>query len=275
MSRPTKSNGVSQWSRLRSPLVAVPIIGMIYIELVYLVFILFFAVSTGGIPFFVVFWAPFMILMPVAIFAIWRKPRIGYVLTTVMAVLALALFGDGGHGVEIYATPSSTYEFFETITDLPIYVAVLLYSILGILDLRRRTGVEISKMTKMIPRSSFAAFLVAGFIIGGLVVGLMAGATESRLLQNGTGDIVIVSGAGQQNNAQFYSPALFTAKVGHAISWANRDSTAHTVTSDSGAFDSGDMAVGASYQFTFSQAGNYTYHCTYHAWMMGKVTVTP
>ncbi len=147
-------------------------------------------------------------------------------------------------GVEIYATPSSTYQFFETVTDLPVYAAILLYSILGILELRRKPGGEIPKTRKMIPRSSFTAFLVAGFIIGGLVVGLMAGATESRLLQNGTGDIVIVSGAGQQNNPQFYNPALFTVKVGHTVSWANRDSTAHTVTSDSGAFDSANMAVG-------------------------------
>ncbi len=109
MSSPTKSNPLSKWSRFHSPSVAVPVIGMIYIELVYLVLTLFFVVSTGGIPFFVFFWAPFMILMPVAIFVIWSKPRFGYVLTTVLAFLALAFFGDGGHGVEVYATPSSTY----------------------------------------------------------------------------------------------------------------------------------------------------------------------
>ncbi len=102
--------------------------------------------------------------------------------------------------------------------------------------------------------------MILGFVVGGLVVGLLAGATESRLLQNGTGDILIVAGAANQNNGQFYNPSIFQAKVGQPVTWANRDIAAHTVTSDS-VFDSSflldsfNIDVGARYQFTFTHTG--------------------
>ncbi len=262
------------WSRFQSPLVAVPIIGMVYTELFYITWSIFFFSYLGSLPFFVIFWAPFMILMPISIITIWRKPRVGYPLAAVTAAVALALFADGGHGVEVYYTPASTGQFIDVITNLPAYFAVLLYSALGFLNMRHKPSVEPVKTSRMIPRYSIASTLILGFIIGGLVIGLMAGATESRLLQNGTGDIVIVSGAANQNNVQFYNPSVFQAKVGQTVTWSNRDSAAHTVTSDTGAFDSQNLDVGASYQFTFTQTGNYTYHCTYHTWMTGKVTVT-
>src|SRR3989442_155866 len=273
MSEPGQSSLLGKWSRFRSPLVSVPIVGMAYVELVYVTFTLFFIVTTGGVPFFVFFWLPFMILMPVSILVVWRRPRIGYVMTTVLAVLALGFFGDGGHGVEIFASPASTPQFFEVITDLPAYVAILLYSVLGFLDTWHMSVGETPKQIRVIPRYSIAGLLIVGFIIGGLVIGLIAGATESRLLQNGSGDIVIPAGAGSQNNKQFYNPSVFQAKVGHAVTWANRDSTAHTVTTDGSALDSCNIDVVASYSFTFSQTGNYTYHCTYHLWMTSKVTV--
>src|SRR5215470_15887773 len=88
-------------SRLRSPLLAIPIIGMIWIELVYLSFTAFFLATTGGVPFFVFFWSPFMILLPISIVLVLKKPRVGYILATVIAALGLVSFSDGGHGVEI------------------------------------------------------------------------------------------------------------------------------------------------------------------------------
>src|SRR5437867_8288310 len=100
--RARSAGAQGKWARFRSLLFSIPIVGMIYVELVYLAFTLFFILATGGVPFFVFFWLPFMILIPVATLLIWRRPRIGYIVATVLAVLALAFFGDGGHGVEIF-----------------------------------------------------------------------------------------------------------------------------------------------------------------------------
>jgi uncharacterized repeat protein (TIGR01451 family) len=71
-----------------------------------------------------------------------------------------------------------------------------------------------------------------------------------------------------------YAPPSITIHVGDTIVWSNDAANiAHTVTSDSGAFDSGTVNAGATWTFTFNTAGTFTYHCTPHPWMKGTVVV--
>ena len=57
--------------------------------------------------------------------------------------------------------------------------------------------------------------------------------------------------------------------------WTNNDSAHHTVTSVSGngSISSGDMAPGATFNYTFTAPGTYKYNCNYHSWMSGTVVV--
>ena len=74
-----------------------------------------------------------------------------------------------------------------------------------------------------------------------------------------------------------FTPADITVKVGSMVTWTNNDSIAHTVTADvpgDGAPDSPSIEPGKTYTFEFSKAGTYTYHCSIHPNMTGKVTVT-
>jgi amicyanin len=74
-----------------------------------------------------------------------------------------------------------------------------------------------------------------------------------------------------------FSPATITVKAGTKVTWTNKDSTPHTVTTDSGApesFDSGSMDKDATFSFTFTKAGTYEYICTFHPSMRGTVVVT-
>lgn len=73
-----------------------------------------------------------------------------------------------------------------------------------------------------------------------------------------------------------FSPAAITVKVGTTVTWTNNDSTTHTVTSTDSpvSFDSGNLAPGKTYSFTFTKAGGYKYHCSIHTDMVGSVTVT-
>jgi plastocyanin len=48
------------------------------------------------------------------------------------------------------------------------------------------------------------------------------------------------------------------------VVWVNDDGEVHTVTSDDGAFDSGDILPGANFSLVFSEIKNYNYHCKYH-----------
>jgi plastocyanin len=63
-----------------------------------------------------------------------------------------------------------------------------------------------------------------------------------------------------------YSPATITVKVGDTVTWTNQDSTSHTVTTSDGPeqFDSGSIDQGKTFTHTFTKAGTYKYHCTFH-----------
>ena len=70
-----------------------------------------------------------------------------------------------------------------------------------------------------------------------------------------------------------------TVSVGTTVVWTNKDNVMHTVTSDTGLFDSGSLRNGDTFSFTFDQAGTYLYYCRPHggpggAGMSGKIIVT-
>ena len=70
-----------------------------------------------------------------------------------------------------------------------------------------------------------------------------------------------------------FSPASLTVSTGTTVTWTNKDTVAHTVTSDTGSFDSGNMAPKATFSFKFNTAGTFAYHCSLHPSMKGTVTV--
>lgn len=72
-----------------------------------------------------------------------------------------------------------------------------------------------------------------------------------------------------------FSPASLTVSPGTTVTWTNKDSTAHTVTIDSGSGpNSGQIQPGQSYSFTFQQSGTYAYHCSIHPQMKATVVVS-
>ena len=70
-----------------------------------------------------------------------------------------------------------------------------------------------------------------------------------------------------------FSPTTVVLPVGSTVIWTNKDSVTHTVTSNSGLFDSGNLAQGKTFSFTFNQAGTFQYLCNLHPSMTGKITV--
>jgi plastocyanin len=77
------------------------------------------------------------------------------------------------------------------------------------------------------------------------------------------------------NNGKF-RPKNDSVKVGTTVTWTNNDDTPQSVTSDTpGLFDSGVLAPGAKFQYTFAKAGSFPYHSTGTAGNYGSITVTP
>jgi len=76
-----------------------------------------------------------------------------------------------------------------------------------------------------------------------------------------------------------FEPEELEVSVGTTVVWTHTGSLPHTVTADGGAFDSGDMSSGDTFEYTFEEPGTYPYYCTYHGGeggegMSGVITVT-
>ncbi len=222
---------------------------------------------------------PFALAIASAAIGVWRRSRVGYIAAVAVSGLVFALFSASPqHGVvDLFTNPANTIEFVGVVTVVPLSLGVLIYSILGLREVWRgaKSNVKPAAPVHTIPRSGVIVLVAIGFIVGGLSVGLLAGPTINRLIAGtGQGDITIVLNAGVETNPQFYAPATFQANVGQTVTWVNRDTQAHTVTSDTPLFDSGIMESGLTFKTTFTQPGTYTYHCSLHPWMKATVVVT-
>lgn len=78
-----------------------------------------------------------------------------------------------------------------------------------------------------------------------------------------------------------FDPANLTINVGDKVTWVNNtDFEDHTVTSNTGVWDSGNVAPGEMFARTFNSPGTFPYRCQYHAnpagtsGMIGSITVS-
>ncbi len=70
-----------------------------------------------------------------------------------------------------------------------------------------------------------------------------------------------------------FNPSSLTIKKGASVTWTNDDTVTHTVTSDTGAFESGNLSPGATFTHQFNDTGTFPYHCSIHTFMKGALAV--
>ena len=75
-----------------------------------------------------------------------------------------------------------------------------------------------------------------------------------------------------------FAPATLEVAKGTTVTWTNKDTTKHTVTSGKDGtkdskFDGPLAEAPATFSFTFAEAGSYAYFCSIHKSMVGTVTV--
>jgi plastocyanin len=70
-----------------------------------------------------------------------------------------------------------------------------------------------------------------------------------------------------------FSPKEITIKTGTKVIWTNNDSTSHTIISDDGTFSSSTLKTNGTFEFTFNTKGTFSYHCSIHPSMTGKIIV--
>ena len=95
---------------------------------------------------------------------------------------------------------------------------------------------------------------------------------------NATTSVSIVPGSSSLTT-DAWSPNPVQVSAGTTVTWTNDDSQPHAVNSGenatpSGLFDSGIMAPAATFEYTFTEAGEYPYYCLLHPNMVGTVSVS-
>jgi quinohemoprotein ethanol dehydrogenase len=71
-----------------------------------------------------------------------------------------------------------------------------------------------------------------------------------------------------------FTPQVVSVPQGTTLTWRNDGSVIHTATSADGTWDTGDISGGgATGSVLFDTPGTFTYNCTPHPWMLGRVVV--
>ena len=75
-----------------------------------------------------------------------------------------------------------------------------------------------------------------------------------------------------------FAPATLEVAKGTKVTWTNKDTTKHTVTSGKDGtkdskFDGPLAEAPGTFSFTFADAGTYAYFCSIHKSMVGTITV--
>jgi plastocyanin len=70
-----------------------------------------------------------------------------------------------------------------------------------------------------------------------------------------------------------FTPKEITVAAGTTITWVNRDDVPHTVVSPDKKFRSKALDTDDQFSFTFTDAGTYSYFCSVHPVMTGKIIV--
>ena len=95
--------------------------------------------------------------------------------------------------------------------------------------------------------------------------------TPANLVPMGVSDPIYTDAVNIEGYA--FTPAAIIVEPWTTVTWTNKDTVAHNVSSDTFIFYSGNLAPGHSFSYTFSQPGSYSYVCTNYSFMYGRVIV--
>lgn len=143
-------------------------------------------------------------------------------------------------------------------------------------------------MTKPFRPSCRAASLMLASVVAVLALAACAHETSAR---QGGGEASAGSAVEVTIQTFAFEPARVEVASGTSVTWTNRDAILHTVTSGiaekqgvpgvskdkraspSGLFDHEVDGEGATFSFTFEEAGAFEYFCAIHPGMKGAVVV--
>jgi plastocyanin len=132
--------------------------------------------------------------------------------------------------------------------------------------INRRNLSVISPLRRQINTGNLAIVLFVTLAVLSTIRGKESETTKAALAKSTKSEVVI-------DNFSF-SPQTFTLPAGATVTWTNRDNERHTVTSADNRFSKSPvLKPGQSFSNTFTTAGTYSYFCSIHPRMTGKIIV--
>lgn len=123
-------------------------------------------------------------------------------------------------------------------------------------------------------RRSIAISVVFGMVFALMFLAVSCGEDDAGPVgaQQPSADVTIQIIA--NNGAMSFSPNPATVTVGQTVAWRNTQSQTHTATANGGAFNTGNIAPGAtSAPDSMTATGAFPYRCSIHPSMTGTLQV--
>lgn len=96
---------------------------------------------------------------------------------------------------------------------------------------------------------------------------------RQKAAKGGNGGANVAGATQVEMKTMAFAPNRIEIPAGGTITWTNNDPLVHTVTADDGSWDSGAIEPGKTWSHTFTQPGEYAFHCTPHPFMKAIVVV--
>jgi plastocyanin len=110
-------------------------------------------------------------------------------------------------------------------------------------------------------------------LLGAVAVALLSLAGLTKVLAGETAIMAAASPATVNiENFKFLPPAL-TVSAGTTVTWKNEDDSPHRIGGKGGSFTSPALDTDGTFARTFTTPGEYSYICTIHPYMVGKIIV--
>jgi plastocyanin len=124
----------------------------------------------------------------------------------------------------------------------------------------------VSPLRRQITTGNLAVVLFVTLAVLNAIHGKETETTMAALAKTAKAEVVI-------DNFSF-SPQTLTLSAGATVTWTNHDSMPHTVTSADNRFSKSPvLKPGQRFSNTFAAAGTYSYFCSIHPRMTGKIIV--
>ena len=128
-------------TRTRSWEVLVPIIGLGYFACFAAGLVLRTVITGSPLAPYQLFFIPLATFSALAAIAVWWRPRAGYVAAATMSVVLAAIFfltRDGNDAITVLSNPGrNLVQFVFYATAVPQFFSTLIYSLLGLWNLRK------------------------------------------------------------------------------------------------------------------------------------------